>query len=612
MNVPRQYRHHPRPRQKHSGTAIGGQLVNPRATQAKIGANLNTKHRAIFAALLKYLGLFVAVAFLVPLVAKAAPGDLDPTFGEGGKKLLSGTAFNAGTLAPQDRIYAAGSCSNSTEAHFCLVRLHYDGDLDLSFGDQGVVIAEMGGIGSYAIGVHVDDRLGKILLGGSCHEDGGVITFCALRLDSNGAIDDSFGAGGRVAYSFPGIVTDKILGFFRDLIGNLYFAGQCNQRGKIGFCAIKLKSDGRLDLEYGNDGILFSELVEAQYAGGTFASSASLRSDGSVMIGGYCYTGIVDHRACIARYTTQGRLDTSFQGVGYRFIDVSDFLPSPYANPAGVLAIKQLAVGGGSYIALGCAWGFKADLCVAKLDESGNIVPAFGGNGLLALREPNGDEIATSIAVYADELFVTSSCPGLTSGDICVRQFHRDSGLSVTFGANGRTGVDFDGRYDRAVVVGGDRLRKITLVGTCSARFGEQPIGCLARLKGGPYDATICSLNADLNNQVAGNDGVLAIRYLLGYTGDALTDGVLGANPGRTAQQVESHLAQLKAAGKLDVDGDGEANALTDGLLILRVMLGLSGDALFAGARNASHPNVRDAKQILQWIEATHGVACLP
>jgi hypothetical protein len=51
---------------------------------------------------------------------------------------------------------------------------------------------------------------------------------------------------------------------------------------------------------------------------------------------------------------------------------------------------------------------------------------------------------------------------------------------------------------------------------------------------------------------------------------------------------------------------------MTDGLLILRAMLGLSGDALVAGARNASHPNVRDAKQILTWIESTHGVACLP
>jgi hypothetical protein len=93
---------------------------------------------------------------------------------------------------------------------------------------------------------------------------------------------------------------------------------------------------------------------------------------------------------------------------------------------------------------------------------------------------------------------------------------------------------------------------------------------------------------------------------------NALPGSALGANPGRTPQQITDHFAQLKATGKLDVDGDGEANALTDGLLILRAMLGLSGDALIAGASNASHPNVRDAKQILTWIEATHGVACLP
>ncbi len=74
-----------------------------------------------------------------------------------------------------------------------------------------------------------------------------------------------------------------------------------------------------------------------------------------------------------------------------------------------------------------------------------------------------------------------------------------------------------------------------------------------------------------------------------------------------TNADIESHLAQLKTDGKLDVDG-----AMTDGLLILRAMLGLSGDALIAGVRNASHPNVRSAQQILTWVEATHGVACLP
>jgi hypothetical protein len=40
----------------------------------------------------------------------------------------------------------------------------------------------------------------------------------------------------------------------------------------------------------------------------------------------------------------------------------------------------------------------------------------------------------------------------------------------------------------------------------------------------------------DWSIQVSSNDGVLAIRYLSAYTGDALTTGALGANPGRTSQ----------------------------------------------------------------------------
>ena len=76
----------------------------------------------------------------------------------------------------------------------------------------------------------------------------------------------------------------------------------------------------------------------------------------------------------------------------------------------------------------------------------------------------------------------------------------------------------------------------------------------------------------------------------------------------QTGTALETHLASLS----LDADGDGQALAMTDGLLLLRAMLGLTGDALTQGATNASHPSVRNAQQILTWIENTHGVACLP
>ncbi len=81
-------------------------------------------------------------------------------------------------------------------------------------------------------------------------------------------------------------------------------------------------------------------------------------------------------------------------------------------------------------------------------------------------------------------------------------------------------------------------------------------------------------------------DGLLISRYLSGMTGTALTQGVIG--PGATISdpaQIAQRLDNLRPA--LDVDGVGYANASTDGLLLLRYLFGLRGSALVAGAVGA-------------------------
>ena len=81
----------------------------------------------------------------------------------------------------------------------------------------------------------------------------------------------------------------------------------------------------------------------------------------------------------------------------------------------------------------------------------------------------------------------------------------------------------------------------------------------------------------------AATDGVLILRYLLGFRGAELTNGALGGSPTRDAAQIATYLGGLGT--QLDVDGDGQVHAFTDGLLILRRMLGLSGPALTAGVK---------------------------
>jgi hypothetical protein len=81
-------------------------------------------------------------------------------------------------------------------------------------------------------------------------------------------------------------------------------------------------------------------------------------------------------------------------------------------------------------------------------------------------------------------------------------------------------------------------------------------------------------------------DGLLVIRYLLGLTEASLPASALGGTPARSdAAAIKTYLDDLDGIRPdLDVDSNGTAEASTDGVLILRYLFGLRGDSLIAGA----------------------------
>ncbi|MGR3913962.1 MAG: hypothetical protein OD918_05470 [Gammaproteobacteria bacterium] len=91
---------------------------------------------------------------------------------------------------------------------------------------------------------------------------------------------------------------------------------------------------------------------------------------------------------------------------------------------------------------------------------------------------------------------------------------------------------------------------------------------------------TAFTLDADDNGEMDGKDGMLIARYLLGVTGDALTDGVSGASP--AAASIIATLGIARGAGALNVDGNS-ATDWKDGILFARYLFGLRGAPLTAG-----------------------------
>ena len=78
------------------------------------------------------------------------------------------------------------------------------------------------------------------------------------------------------------------------------------------------------------------------------------------------------------------------------------------------------------------------------------------------------------------------------------------------------------------------------------------------------------------SNAISCKRNVLALVFFIG-----LTAGNVGSN---TDSEVHTISVLSNTDGSLDIDGNGELDALTDGLLLLRVMFGLSGDQLIQGA----------------------------
>ena len=104
-------------------------------------------------------------------------------------------------------------------------------------------------------------------------------------------------------------------------------------------------------------------------------------------------------------------------------------------------------------------------------------------------------------------------------------------------------------------------------------------------------DGTYSPLDIDQNGVVdALTDGLLLLRYLFGLSGDGVTKGAMAADATRTAEEALEYLDWIKTHEEsdlykaFDLDNSGDLDALTDGLIFLRSGFGLDIESATDGA----------------------------
>jgi beta-glucanase (GH16 family) len=92
-------------------------------------------------------------------------------------------------------------------------------------------------------------------------------------------------------------------------------------------------------------------------------------------------------------------------------------------------------------------------------------------------------------------------------------------------------------------------------------------------------------------------DGLLMLRHTFGLTGDALLDAAVANNSPLSHTEIIDSIATTMAIA--DIDGNGKVDALTDGLLLLRYLFDLNGaslvnDAVAIDATRFSHYDIEE------------------
>ena len=347
----------------------------------------------------------------IGLTVIAAPSDLDPTFGSGGKVISSPNGSSAirgygMALQSDGKIVMVGGY-DSTGPSFIVARYNVDGSLDTTFGTNGWVSVTFGGTIEIAVSVAIqpDQKIVVAGLANTPNQDAAI-----ARLNPNGSLDTTFSGDGKVTVDFV-----DFQGSYPDYInvvkiandGKIVFAG-----GALGFnlsykaIVGRLNPDGSLDTTFDGDGRLF--------AGGGLWEDLIVQSDGAIVLVGR-NSGQFSSTMRAAKYTNSGATDWGYS---------RSVTPGCYIGLNGIAAQPD-----GKLVVVG---KYACKMIAIRLNTNGTEDNTFNNTTLT----PDGE--AFSVAIQPDGKIVANiAFNGYGNGGYSLIRYNTNGSLDSGFGSGG-------------------------------------------------------------------------------------------------------------------------------------------------------------------------------
>ncbi len=463
------------------------------------------------------------------------------------------------------------------------------GTLDTTWATTGKLMSPIGTGEDRANALAVQPD-GKVVVAGTCH-NGSNNDFCLARYNVNGVLDTTFGNGGKVITDFSSgedYTEDDATAIALQPDGKIVVAGSCFLYS-LEFCLARYSANGALDATFGDGGTLISFITPVS----DNAAALAIQPDGKIVMAGYCPDVF-----CLARYDASGVLDTTFGSGGIVFTDMSI-----YEDEARALALQP----DGKIVVAGSCLASDA-FCVARYAANGVLDATFGSGGTVVTNF--GSTNGRALALQPDGKIVVAGECYTGKWDICLVRYSPNGVLDASFGSSGKvvTAIGTDASY-----IGGLALQpdgRIVVAGYCYN--GSNNDFCLARyVSSGALDASFGSSGKVITAIGTGADVATAVA--LQRDGKIVVAGYCdnGSNKDFCVARYDGGPFETRNCS-MDIDGDGVVLATTDALILARVSLGLSGNAVIGGITFAAHASRPTWADIRTYLVAQCGMSLVP
>lgn len=327
-----------------------------------------------------------------------------------------------------------GLVAVGNEGGFYLKKLKSNGEADINFGVNGVVVD---GSATDAMAVTIDKN-GKVLVVGY----GGAMYAAVARYNTDGSKDANFGENGTLLINFDGYNVSKDIQVQSDgkiLITS--FTSTSTQTGSPStterVAVARLNNDGSLDQTFGEGGkVVLGGNIPYDW------SFVRTQTDGKIIVSSTT-TASDDWNVFNVRLNSNGTIDETYGNAGYSYVSVEDAqharsLNIDSANNSYIAGSTQLASSDQTRIAYPFDEGLPRDFFISKIKPSGELDASFGVAGTASVNI-GGQDTCQAASLQADGKVVLAGMSIIEGVNyLAVTRLNKTGGVDTSFGDGGK------------------------------------------------------------------------------------------------------------------------------------------------------------------------------